>query len=518
MDEKGDMTGKKFAAIIAKQITDSNVFLFVCSQNSVASKWVDRELGVADDREKHIIPFACDESYRDDKVIMFTGSHDRIDYFMNPEKEMKKLIDHILKKKAEAEKAAEIMKQREEEEKKKREEEERRKAILEEISTLKLQLNLINIQQSDIIGQLNEKCKSIGKLQIKCPVCGKSCSMDASFCDRCGFQFPLLYTIDENAASSIDPKLLLIHKSVWNGVKKISILESQKNDLQIENKKLTDEIEKFHESIADNDRLKDKLIERDNEINQFKFRNKELEEQLSVVKKQNQSFQKKLNDQKSRNEILVSENQRLEGEIKSVKEDVNRLNDKIQKLKKERGTSQNKGAILPQTNNSIASEKTFDDLNDVELLILQAINRNSKHGVELSPNDGVINNVETLRLANDLKVDYGILMNDSEMTKCKDIYTLLKEIASRYQPSRVTYNSDSGLSLNTIDNLLRKCRKFGYFFDLTDGDSVSRSIDTKKLESQLRSHYNIIISSSELEWSGNIGNLRQLIHNVSRLK
>ena len=101
MDEEGNLTGKEFASIIAEKIRESMVFLFVCSYNSVASKWVHRELSVADTLNKHIIPLVCDDSYLNDKVIMFTTSLDRIEYFTNPEKGLEELISTIEKDKIE---------------------------------------------------------------------------------------------------------------------------------------------------------------------------------------------------------------------------------------------------------------------------------------------------------------------------------------------------------------------------------------------------------------------------------
>ena len=95
MDEEGNLTAKKLASIIAGNIRESTAFLFVCSKNSVASRWVERELSVADTNDKHIIPFICDDSYKDDKVIMYTASVSRIEYYTNPEKALNKLVSVI---------------------------------------------------------------------------------------------------------------------------------------------------------------------------------------------------------------------------------------------------------------------------------------------------------------------------------------------------------------------------------------------------------------------------------------
>ena len=95
IDEKGDLTGKMFAHVIAKKIRESRCFLLVCSRNSVESKWVDRELSAADSWGKQIIPFICDDSYMDDRVVLYTAPLGHVKYSENPEKALNKLIKSI---------------------------------------------------------------------------------------------------------------------------------------------------------------------------------------------------------------------------------------------------------------------------------------------------------------------------------------------------------------------------------------------------------------------------------------
>lgn len=531
MDEKGDMTGKKFAAIIAKQITDSNVFLFVCSQNSVASKWVDRELGVADDREKHIIPFACDESYRDDKVIMFTGSHDRIDYFMNPEKEMKKLIDHILKKKAEAEKEAEIMRQREEEEKKKREEEERKKAILEEISTLKLQLNLSNIQQSDIIGQLNKKFKSIGRLQIKCPVCGKSCSLDALFCDRCGFQFPPLYSIDENAASSIDPKLLLIHKSVWNGAKVITQLETTINELKVDNSSLRANIDEYEKKLAElgtslasqkdlihvlrkeNTQLKKSEEESHKVLSEYELVINRVKAELKETKQKLLLNEETLKAKESELAVKTQQCQRIEKENKNLRNQNNQVNSGIKQQKKE------------------VSNESFRVNGQFGLSVLELVKQSSRKEL-LKPSDKVVGSIDTSLLSIVLKRELGLVLSNEDIKACPNIDTLLKMINNVYwlENGNGPHNSASRtakarsksipLSMGEIDLILLECQKPSFLRGIFSSPASVHNIqdiNLSKLSNRLSAEYKVDISVDELNACNDIKTLRKLIYNISRL-
>lgn len=95
IDEKGDLTGKLFARVIAAKIRESRIFLLVCSRNSIESKWVDRELAVADFYDKTIIPFICDDSYVDNRIVMYTASLGHVNYYENHQRGMSKLIDSI---------------------------------------------------------------------------------------------------------------------------------------------------------------------------------------------------------------------------------------------------------------------------------------------------------------------------------------------------------------------------------------------------------------------------------------
>lgn len=101
IDEKGNMTGKMFAHVIAENIRNSRIFLLICSFNSVESRWVDRELSVADLLGKHIIPLVCDDSYLDDRVVMFTAPLGHVKYNENPKKALGELISCIKAEKTE---------------------------------------------------------------------------------------------------------------------------------------------------------------------------------------------------------------------------------------------------------------------------------------------------------------------------------------------------------------------------------------------------------------------------------
>lgn len=95
IDEKECMTGKRLNRTIARKIRISKVFLVVCSNNSASSQWVEKEISVAEELNKKIIPFVCDDSYKEDVFIMFTAEAGRILYNKYPQTALTKLFESI---------------------------------------------------------------------------------------------------------------------------------------------------------------------------------------------------------------------------------------------------------------------------------------------------------------------------------------------------------------------------------------------------------------------------------------
>lgn len=74
IDQKDNLTGKLLTHVFSEKIRESRNILFVCSKNAVYSMWVVRELSVAFNNGKTIIPFVCDESYLDNRVTNESGA------------------------------------------------------------------------------------------------------------------------------------------------------------------------------------------------------------------------------------------------------------------------------------------------------------------------------------------------------------------------------------------------------------------------------------------------------------
>ena len=350
IDEEGNLTGKKFAHIIAGRIRESIVFLFVCSKNSVASKWVDRELSVADTFDKHIIPFICDDSFKDDKVVMFTASLDRVEFFgkFNPEKEIAKLIKTIKKDKEEYEEKRKKeeeqlkQKQKEEEERRKREEQARKKreAIME-IKHLAADCRMYSLQQETLVQQLYEKNLFIGNDTKECPVCKKTSSIESIFCEKCGFQFPQLYAIDGNESYSFDKRQLALARTNHDAfalIEKEKVkLEEKIGELTASYEKLSDERNQYAKTIAQKEaevvsyrekcnKLSSQLKERD----RLSEKNKQLEQQKKEIEKQKKE---------------------VEARLEKLEDEKNDAVRKIKELKKEQGQYQDDSRRNQQSNN-----------------------------------------------------------------------------------------------------------------------------------------------------------------------
>ena len=95
IDQKESMTGKRLTHIVAKRIRESKVFLLVCSKNSVESQWVPNELDVAAVHGKKIVPLVCDDSYKDDRVIMYTARKGCCLYSENRQVALEKLLKSV---------------------------------------------------------------------------------------------------------------------------------------------------------------------------------------------------------------------------------------------------------------------------------------------------------------------------------------------------------------------------------------------------------------------------------------
>lgn len=79
IDTEGRYHSEKFRGTIVKAIKSSECVVFFSSKNSNDSEWVRREINVADEENKPIIPFIIDNSGYDDEIRLTLTGIERID-------------------------------------------------------------------------------------------------------------------------------------------------------------------------------------------------------------------------------------------------------------------------------------------------------------------------------------------------------------------------------------------------------------------------------------------------------
>ena len=170
-DEDGIYSGDAFPMVIAEAIQDSEIFLFVSSENSNVSKWTAKELAVAEHLGKKTTPFRVDNSKYDKSTLMYLASLDYIEYFKNHNKAFELLLaslNHHFSQRLEAEKAEKRKKEQEQKAKEQAEamkqaEKLRLERISEidtEIEKLQAEIDQYNADSSTIqfrIDELNEQ-------------------------------------------------------------------------------------------------------------------------------------------------------------------------------------------------------------------------------------------------------------------------------------------------------------------------------------------------------------------------
>lgn len=255
MDEEGNLTGKKFAHIIAGKIRESMIFIFVCSKNSVSSRWVDRELSVADTLNKHIIPFVCDDSFLDDKVVMYTSSLDRIEYNTNPHKELSKLITTIKKEK-------------------KRHEYINSTAIVEkEIKDCADEVKILMAKKQVLLASIYKKLRTIDVANKECPVCKSKCELETEYCQTCGWYFHPLSNIvgleEENNKSAITLARIQWENSHCASETAVAEIQKENVELRKSNEDLTAKVDVLNKQEEVSLKIIEELKQEVNELKEL---------------------------------------------------------------------------------------------------------------------------------------------------------------------------------------------------------------------------------------------------------
>ena len=167
IDEKGVIPGEDYAAKITKHIKACKIFLYISSKAANESEWTRKEVATALLYNKYIVPLLLDNSPFHDSVILRIADLDRIDYYVNPQLGLDKLVRSI---KTFLEETAKEGKRKKEEENKKKEEEQRRKQLEEE---LRSEIIKMEVERATLEKSLLQKKLDLEKLNGKQPFVGK---------------------------------------------------------------------------------------------------------------------------------------------------------------------------------------------------------------------------------------------------------------------------------------------------------------------------------------------------------
>ena len=96
IDRDGVFSGSNFKELIVKAISSTDIVLFLSSENSNQSSNVAKEISIADQYGKIIIPVRLDSSAMHPKIAYDLAGIDFLDLFTFDEKNMSKLKNAIL--------------------------------------------------------------------------------------------------------------------------------------------------------------------------------------------------------------------------------------------------------------------------------------------------------------------------------------------------------------------------------------------------------------------------------------
>lgn len=96
IDRNGVFSGSNFKELIVKAISTTDIVLFLSSENSNKSSNVAKEISIADQYDKTIIPVRLDASQMNPKIAYDLAGIDYLNLFSFDEKSVSKLKNAIL--------------------------------------------------------------------------------------------------------------------------------------------------------------------------------------------------------------------------------------------------------------------------------------------------------------------------------------------------------------------------------------------------------------------------------------
>jgi hypothetical protein len=178
IDKEGLYSGERFTEALLKFIKATPIFVFLSTANSNKSKYTSREIAIADEHGKYIIPVRIDKTPYSDKIMFRIADISYINYAANPVKGRKDLLrsiksylDKIKKEDLLKKEELELQRKQQEEEKKRKEEIAKIETEMSALETkrVKLEKTVLQKEQELKIAQVDLKaCETaIRKLQSK---------------------------------------------------------------------------------------------------------------------------------------------------------------------------------------------------------------------------------------------------------------------------------------------------------------------------------------------------------------
>lgn len=312
-DEEGIYSGQNFIEKIVTNIEASKVFVYLSTANANNSKWTCKEIASADEFGKHIIPVRIDRTPYNKKVLFRIADLDYIEYYTNPEKGLKDLVNAIKTYLSQLEEEA---RRREEEERRKREDEKKRKE--EEEAKKQEEEKRRNEEQKRIFNEIELACTKLNNEEQKLDL------------DR--------DTLLVNAERIVDPKSKEQLKSFISSSSPIR-------------QKLSNEIEQ----------LKDRLGQLESELASLRIEKERLKSELEQA--QNNGDDKHDKQNKELVAKLKKELAAAEKESDRHRKECEKLNDKVTDLQK-----QLEGQALP-----VYSKKTGNKVHIIYGVVILAL-------------------------------------------------------------------------------------------------------------------------------------------------
>lgn len=289
IDEEGIVPGEDYAAKITKHIKICKIFVYISSEAANQSDWTRKEIACALLYKKCIIPLLLDDSPFHDSVILRIADLDRIDYYLNPNLGLEKLVRSI---KTYLEELA-VEKRRKEEEEERKKDIERKKA--EELKLKKEQEEKLRLEeQQKIVKEITLKCTALNNEETKIEL------------DRATLILSTEKVADEKERASL---ISLIQKS--------SPIQKKAQAENTNLKKANEEFKELIRSIKDErDRALASLNEKSSEIEFFLNKEKTLQSDIERLKDQlqktNEAFTQLKTESKTTSlTVLAKLNKRL---------------------------------------------------------------------------------------------------------------------------------------------------------------------------------------------------------------